>query len=79
MSDKDSGPALPSLQLTPGLGSVHQTLPSLGWSGSERGMALTDLASLHKWQRCQPISVLTLDRADRAVLRVAGKTLGLSV
>ena len=31
-----------------------------------------DVSSLEQWQRCQPVSVLTLDLADRAVLRVAG-------
>ena len=31
-----------------------------------------DRASLEAWQREQPLSVLQLDPADRAVLRVAG-------
>ena len=31
-----------------------------------------DLVSLEEWQRCQPLSILQLDVADRAVLRVAG-------
>ena len=31
-----------------------------------------DRESLEEWQRCQPLSVLQLDVADRAVLRVAG-------
>ena len=36
-------------------------------------MSLFDVASLEQWQRCQPVSVLGLDLADRAVLRVAGR------
>ena len=31
-----------------------------------------DRESLEEWQRYQPLSVLQLDVADRAVLRVAG-------
>ena len=31
-----------------------------------------DRPSLEAWQRDQPLSVLQLDPADRAVLRVAG-------
>ena len=31
-----------------------------------------DRLSLEEWQRYQPLSVLQLDQADRAVLRVAG-------
>ena len=38
-----------------------------------RVMAVLHSTSLDQWQSCQPISVLTLDRADRAVLKVAGK------
>ena len=39
-------------------------------------MSLFDVASLEQWQRCQPVSVLALDLADRAVLRVAGRRAG---
>ena len=31
-----------------------------------------DRVSLEEWQRYQPLSVLQLDVADRAVLRIAG-------
>ena len=31
-----------------------------------------DRLSLEEWQRYQPLSVLRLDIADRAVLRIAG-------
>ena len=34
-----------------------------------------DRASLEAWCRDQPLSILQLDPADRAVLRVAGKPL----
>ena len=37
-------------------------------------MSLFDVATLEQWQRYQPVSVLALDIADRAVLRVAGRT-----
>ena len=33
-----------------------------------------DRAALEEWQKQQPLCVLSLDPADRAVLRVAGKT-----
>ena len=36
-------------------------------------MSLFDVATLEQWQRFQPVSVLALDLADRAVLRVAGR------
>lgn len=29
--------------------------------------------TLHEWTREQPLAVLALDSADRAVLRIAGK------
>ena len=32
-----------------------------------------DRVSLEDWQRNQPLSVLQLDKADRVVLRIAGK------
>lgn len=34
-----------------------------------------DRVSLEEWQRYQPLSVLQLDVADRAVLRVAGNVM----
>ena len=34
-----------------------------------------DRQSLEAWQRDQPLSVLQLDPADRAVLRIAGRKL----
>lgn len=37
-----------------------------------------DRAALEAWQREQPLSVLQLDPADRAVLRVAGGCHGIS-
>ena len=37
-------------------------------------MSLFDVAALEQWQSFQPVSVLALDLADRAVLRVAGRT-----
>ena len=36
-----------------------------------------DRAALEAWQREQPLSVLQLDPADRAVLRVAGGCHGI--
>ena len=35
-----------------------------------------DRLSLEAWQRDQPLSILQLDPADRAVLRIAGKHTG---
>ena len=35
-------------------------------------MALCDILALERWQRCQPVSVLSLDIPDRTVLKVAG-------
>ena len=35
-------------------------------------MALFDVIRLEKWQKYQPISILSLDIPDRTVLRVAG-------
>ena len=35
-------------------------------------MAVFDVVALERWQRRQPVSVLSLDIADRTVLRVAG-------
>ena len=37
-----------------------------------------DRVSLEDWQRNQPLSVLQLDKADRIVLRIAGKVSLLS-
>ncbi len=38
-----------------------------------------DRDALEAWQRQQPLCVLSLDPADRAVLRVAGKTQKLNI
>ena len=38
-----------------------------------------DRVSLEDWQRNQPLSVLQLDKADRVVLRIAGKVLHFAV
>ena len=38
-----------------------------------------DRVSLEDWQRNQPLSVLQLDKADRVVLRIAGKVYFCSV
>ena len=34
-----------------------------------------DRAALEEWQKHQPLAILQLDPSDRAVLRVAGRTL----
>ena len=36
-------------------------------------MALCDIFALERWQKCQPVSVLSLDIPDRTVLKVAGQ------
>ena len=33
-----------------------------------------DRAALEEWQKQQPLCILSLDPADRAVLRIAGRT-----
>ena len=45
----------------------------------QKVMALFDVIRLEKWQKYQPISILSLDIPDRTVLRVAGMFVNLVI